>query len=137
MSDDLACIIYAHIIENELEEKMRYLLSSNTKTNNFYIDDNEILITKNLGFDSIKCQQFPDGFLYFKQIIEIFPDDLKTVSLDNQIALVSRILQYLWSEGVPAVASCDYEDKLPNNGGYGSTVIPWLNSEKILPKYQN
>ncbi|AFZ24726.1 hypothetical protein Cylst_2517 [Cylindrospermum stagnale PCC 7417] len=138
MSDDLACMIYADINENELAEKLRRLLSQKNYNASFFLDDNEILVIKNLSFDSIQRQQFPDGFLYFQQIIEIFPDETKTVSLENQIALVSRILQYLWSEGVPAVAACDYENKLPNNGGYKNTVIPWVNSERTKAhKYQD
>jgi hypothetical protein len=56
MSDDLACMIYVDLSENELIDKMLCLLSSSTRTNSFYIDNNEILIIKNLSFDSVKRQ---------------------------------------------------------------------------------
>ncbi|MFN5539770.1 MAG: hypothetical protein ACK481_06925 [Candidatus Melainabacteria bacterium] len=124
MSDDLACMIYVDLSENELIDKMLCLLSSSTRTNSFYIDNNEILIIKNLSFDSVKRQQFPNGFLYYQQIIEVFPDETKTVSLENQITLISKIIKYLWSEFIAAVAACDYEDKLPNNGGYRIGQMP-------------
>jgi len=127
MSDDLACVIYSNINKNILMEKLRQLLSEKDDAS-FYAYDNEVEILKNLDFDSVKCQQFPDGFLYFCQRIEIFPDESKRVSLENQIALVSMLLKYLWSQGVPAVAACDYEDQLPNNGGYRSAEIPWVTS---------
>jgi hypothetical protein len=44
---------------------------------------------------------------------------------DSHIALVNKILTWLWSQKIPAVAASDYEDQLPNNGGYKSPLIPW------------
>ncbi|AFZ24723.1 hypothetical protein Cylst_2514 [Cylindrospermum stagnale PCC 7417] len=51
MSDDLACMIYADINENELAEKLRRLLSQKNYNASFFLDDNEILVIKNLSFD--------------------------------------------------------------------------------------
>lgn len=123
MSVDLFCEIYADKEANELQEGLRQLITE--KNGVFYAHDNEIVVQKNLSFDSVKRKDFPDGFSHFEQRIEIFPDESKEVSLENQITLVSMILKHLWSQNIPAVAACDYEDQLPENGGYKSRQIPW------------
>lgn len=125
-SVDLACIIYADTNKDELVDKLNQLLAKDSDNAVFYAHNNEIEFLKNLDYDPVNSQQFPDGFLHFQQRIEIFPDEHKLVSLENQFKLVSMILEILWSQGVPAVAACDYEDKLPNNGGYNSNNIPWV-----------
>jgi hypothetical protein len=125
-SVDLACIIYADINKDELVEKMNQILNKDSDSSVFYAHNNEIEFLQNLDYDPVNSQQFPDGFLHFQQRIEIFPDESKLVFIENQIELVSMILNILWSQSVPAVATCDYEDKLPNNGGYKSNNIPWI-----------
>ena len=42
-------------------------------------------------------------------------------------ALVARLLQLLWENGIPAVAAADYEDELPEGGGGKSRAVPWPN----------
>ena len=64
--------------------------------------------------DPIRAREFPDGFLYFSSLIEAGPQEL-----------VARLLPALWKRGIPAVASCDYEDELPERGGYKSRAVPW------------
>jgi hypothetical protein len=64
--------------------------------------------------DAEKARGFPHGFHYFRYRIEAGPK-----------AMVERLLRVLWENGVPAVASCDYEDELPEAGGYKSRNIPW------------
>lgn len=80
-------------------------------------------VGQNDFFDRSREYEFPDGFLFFENIIEV------TFKADSDNALIIRfinmILQYLWEKNIPAVACCAYEDLLINNGGYKSTVIPW------------
>lgn len=35
------------------------------------------------------------------------------------------ILEILWNSGIPAITSCDFEEKLPKIGGYKNLDIPW------------
>lgn len=128
MCVDLACVIYTDISRDELINNLSQLLPKKDNSSVFYSESNEIEVVSNLDCDPVICQQFPDGFLHFQQRIEVFPDESKTVTLENQIPLVSNILQHLWSHQIPAVAACDYEDQLPNNGGYKSTEVPWVKS---------
>lgn len=128
MTVDLSCIIYTDIDRDELLEKLSQLFPVQGSSGTYCADNNEVEIVRNLDYDPVRRQQFPDGFLNFRQRIEIFPDQSREIPLKNQLALVSMILKHLWSQNVPAVAACDYEEQLPNNGGYKSTEIPW---EKI------
>jgi hypothetical protein len=126
-SVDLACIIYVDVHKDELVDRLNHqMLAKDTCNSVFYAQYNEIEFLNNLDYDPISSQQFPDGFLHFQQRIEIFPDESKSVSLENQIELVSMILKILWSQDIPAIAACDYEENLPNNGGYKSNRVPWV-----------
>lgn len=68
-------------------------------------------------------KEFPDGFLYFARLVEFYTDASEPVA--QQAAIVTRILETLWSFHLPAVAACDYEDLLPHRGGYRSRDVPW------------
>jgi hypothetical protein len=68
----------------------------------------------NHGGDDARAREFPDGFLYFRYVIEIDPG-----------APVAALLRLLWEHGIPAVASAEHEDELPERGGYKSRAIPW------------
>jgi hypothetical protein len=65
--------------------------------------------------DPIAAREFPSGFLRFRYQIEVA--DGRDVA--------PRLLRCLWDNGIPAVASCDFEDEMPENGGYKSRNVPW------------
>jgi hypothetical protein len=82
----------------------------------------EMEVLKNDEYDSKRSHLFPDGFLYFRYIIDLYmPDE----SVKAQAKLVSQLLKYLWDSGFPAVAACAFEAQLPHHGGYKSRRIPW------------
>jgi hypothetical protein len=64
--------------------------------------------------DDERARDFPDGFLYFRYVIDVGPDEP-----------VARLLRLLWDNGIPAVAASDGDDDLPENGGYKSRAVPW------------
>jgi hypothetical protein len=74
----------------------------------------EFEIRKNNDFDAAKATEDIDGFLYFHGVLEFYytPE----ASLADRIALIGRTLEWIWSNGWPAVAACDYEDRLPRRG---------------------
>jgi hypothetical protein len=73
-------------------------------------------------YDKLQEKIFPDGFLYFKFIIEIEIDE--SIETENAAKEIGQLLVYLWSS-YSAVAACDFEELLPENGGYKSLVAPW------------
>lgn len=117
------CIIY---LTTELELN-NMELKLNSYLNNYDIEL-EFIFFKNSDFDSMKQIEFPDGFLYFKYVLELnfLNDEIEDL---NVISKVNEILKYLWEINVSAVASCDYENLLINNGGYKCLTIPWPNKD--------
>ena len=78
-------------------------------------------IVNNKFYDQKKSECFTEGFLYYKYHLEIECDD---VQLDSRyVNFLSTLLLNLWSsEGMRAVASCDFEEFLPYQGGYQSFI---------------
>jgi hypothetical protein len=74
----------------------------------------EVGVMKNKDYDSVLRKDGEDGFLYYRYLIEVEPNE--ELGEENAVAFVSKILEYLWSQGYPATAACDYEDSLPNKG---------------------
>jgi len=121
-----SCRLYVatELDQKELGEELSNLLNLKRISTSFFDSDFfELDIDKNDEFNKKSQCQFPDGFLYFKFTIWI--DFKDAVVNDSHIFLVSKILTWLWDRKIPAVAASDYEDQLPNNGGYKSLLIPW------------
>lgn len=82
----------------------------------------ELEIIQNEDYDSRRRSLFPDGFIYFRYLIDLYIPDEK---VRRQAKLVTFLLNYLWESGFPAVAACAFEAQLPEHGGYKSQRIPW------------
>lgn len=80
-------------------------------------------ILKNPERDDVKGKIFPDGFLFFPYIVEIYSN--QSVD-DGYISKIKKILLGFWHSGYPAVIACDFEEKLPEKGGYKSKNTPWV-----------
>lgn len=126
----LDCKIYveANISRDELVGYVVNLLSGTASGTGFtktvFTRYFEIDIMENNDFDENHRKDFPDGFLYFRYFMEFYA--LPGSASEARIALVTTVLQGLWSRGLPAVAACNYEDQLPYKGGYKSHSIPWI-----------
>lgn len=124
------CRIYVtgkHLEQNGLLVAICDLLNAEL-VQNMYVekDGYSIEVRLNDEYDEKKETLYPDGFLYFHYNIEI---DIRDDITDEFAAKeVSQILTYLWGSNYPAVASCDFENLLPKNGGYKSRDVPWLGS---------
>lgn len=93
--------------------------------NSRYIETNgySIEVRPNADFNDDKQLIFPDGFLFFPLSIEI--DMIDEITREVAAKKVGEILDFLWKSGYAAIASCDFENLLPENGGYKSKNIPW------------
>jgi hypothetical protein len=74
-------------------------------------------IVDNDDFDEMRRKENPDGFLFYRYCIELEPNE--SVTSQDYIGRVGKLLEGLWEEGWKAVAACDFEDELPRKGGYG------------------
>ena len=127
MNNFFDCIIYCSgkMSVHELRNKIAFLLNAEKTAISFIETDfYEISIHPNKEYNSEREREFPDGFLFFKYIIDIGFD--KTSNQKKCIEEVSKILNWLWETAdMSAIASCNYEDLLPNKGGYKAKEIPW------------
>jgi len=73
-------------------------------------------LVRNDDFRELRRNQSPDGFLFSRYLIEIEPNE--DVGEEFYITTVSHLLNELWRGGYKAVTSCNFEDLLPNKGGY-------------------
>lgn len=93
---------------------------------NAYIQKNgfSIEVRQNEEYDEKKAKYFPDGFLYFPFSVEIdIQDDISKADAAKEISI---ILKFLWESNHTAIASCEFEELLPESGGYKSKAIPWI-----------
>lgn len=98
------------------------LFSSKLKRNSLVTDEGYITITENQQFNPINKKSPLDGFLFYRYILDVKPNP--NLEKDNAISFVSKILEEFWANGFPAIANCEYESDLPNNGGYKSENVP-------------
>jgi hypothetical protein len=92
----------------------------------------EIEVRKNKEADKLRAAEFPDGFVFFRYVLEFYP--FPATRHEDRVALVTKLVNRLWSRGLPAVAACDYENELPCGGGYNSRSVPWPSREVSLLK---
>jgi hypothetical protein len=83
----------------------------------------DIYVDENDEFDETKQVDFPDGFLFFRFMVDIsFPEGFSPAQCVKNL---NQILLMFWDKGFPAVASYDFEQELINYGGFKSKNIPW------------
>lgn len=82
----------------------------------------EVEVRRNEDADPLRAGEFPDGFLYFAYALELYSPPTRQ---EDRVAFVTRLVEHLWSQGLPAVAVCDYENELPNGGGFNNPSVPW------------
>ena len=85
---------------------VRRMNSVHSGTLDISVDDNDV-------FDPAKARTGKDRWLYFRYTLEIDPGE--GVPPGEYVAAVGALLKSLWSSGMDAVASCDFEQHLPQN----------------------
>ena len=71
----------------------------------------EVDIERNEDFHPL--ERYSD-FLFFRYYLDIEPTP--NTGESDYIDLIGAILVHLWQNKIPAVAACDFEDRLPNQG---------------------
>jgi hypothetical protein len=134
---ELDCTIYveAELGQNELAGVLAKSLQGQVAgipaAPSVHTQDAEIDVRRNTQADHERARTFPDGFLYFRHALEIYPES--ATSREQRVALVVQTLRLLWSHGWPAVAACAYEGDLPAHGGYRDASVPWPPAATALP----
>jgi hypothetical protein len=87
------------------------------------VPSGELEVRANEDRQAARIADFPDGFLFFRYLLEYYP--YAHAERQERVALISRLLNFLWANGWAAVAACDYEEDLPHRGGYADGSLPW------------
>lgn len=74
-------------------------------------DPFEVDVVANEDFDESRTQRAEDGFLFYRYYLDIEPR--LGVSEEEYIEAIRKLLSKVRAEGMRAVASCDFEDRLP------------------------
>ena len=120
------CKIYLHseLDKKALESKLLYWLDAKLDTFTIVTNNYEVSLCKNDEFTVLKAKDYPDGFLYFRYFLEI-----ESITDDDEFkSAMTKLLSFLWEKNIPAIAACDFEDELPEKGGYKSLNIPWTSN---------
>ena len=111
---DCKIFVDADVTETELMGMIGQLLTDGPDTRA------EMEFFVNEDFDEKRRKLFPDGFIYFRYFVDLYMS-----TPEDKVPVVATILRQLWYWGFPAVAACNYEDQLPEHGGYKSRAVPW------------
>ncbi|GGI17865.1 1,4-dihydroxy-6-naphthoate synthase [Gottfriedia solisilvae] len=77
-------------------------------------------VRKNKEFEEENSKTLIDGFLYYRYFLDM---DLSDYYRKEEYKLiVGKLMEFLWGEGYLVVASCDFENELPNRGGYNKNI---------------
>jgi hypothetical protein len=109
---------------DELAETISYLTEGRLDYSTITTVNSQILVMENDDYNPILRSEFPGGFVYFRYYLEV--DAFPNLQRQEYIAHIAYILEHFWSHGFPAVALCDFEEELPNRGGFKSCEVPWL-----------
>lgn len=121
--EDLYCKIFINspMLIEELTKKISDFLE--LKLDKFLSIESEFFtvdILKNKEFDEEKSKDFPDGFLFFPYFLNI--DSTENTEREKYIQMIGDLTIYLWGEKCQLVVSSDFEDDLPNKGGYNQLI---------------
>ena len=113
-SPDLYCKVFTNGADaNSLKKSLSLLFQGFFEMNNMELD--HLIIEVRNNPDGKEISRGDGNFLHWPMLVEL---DAEGIS-DEQTLIeeCSRLLHHLWSSGIDAVAACDFEESLPQNGG--------------------
>ncbi len=109
--------------QSDLVEVVAEVLDGDTDMNTARAARTEVLFANNGDADADRAAEWPDGFLYFPSVLEVYA--AAHAPRYERAGVTARLLSALWSRGMAAVAACEYEDLLPAAAGLGDRSLPW------------
>lgn len=82
-----------------------------------------IHVMTNDDYDEAKVHDLKDGFLNYRFTFEVW-QSVSEPTRANFSAVLSKLLTNFWANNIPAVACYEFEEDLPENGGYLSHNVP-------------
>ena len=118
--DDLYCKIYVDTdldIEQQKDKITSVVSGEKVLFRTIATAFGEIDVNINEDFDEKKRNLESDGFIYSRYYLDIEP--IEGIEQQEYISHIGELLKSLWSSGLKSVAACDFEEELPQKGGYG------------------
>ena len=118
-NDELFCKIYVDTDREEvwLLQVIASHLKGRIEGRTIESDLIAVDVSENEDFDPAK-RESDDDFVFFRYYLDVVSG--KGAQRPGYVTAVSSILVLLWGLECRAVAACDFEDELPNRGGYHS-----------------
>jgi len=112
VKENLYCKIYvdADVNIDQLFASISEIMSGSVNFWTIITKFCEIDIKENEDFDSVK-RNLQDGFVHFPFYLDIEPRF--NITRSDYINSVAKLLKGIWQLNYNAVASCDFEDELP------------------------
>lgn len=116
---------YVHYNQSlgELEFLLANILGGRMNFSTVKVGDISISVMRNDDYDEAKVTDINDGFLSYRYTFEIGQGtnepNQKTFS-----QVLGKMLTYFWGNNIPAVACYEFEEDLPERGGYLSPNVP-------------
>ena len=123
--DDLFCRIYVDGItgEDELTRLLAGDLDGSIVGREIEVGKTYLAIRASDSYDRARSHDPLDGFMHFPLRVEVAA--LLGQDRVTHIGVTRKTLESLWAHDLTAVASCDYEQALPQQG-YNSRGAPEL-----------
>jgi hypothetical protein len=122
--DDLSARIFVDGVErDELVGALAVLVEGDVDGRWIEGDGVTLVVEDNDEADPVRRTDRETGFLFFAVSVEVYFSPSWTEQ--QRARLVGRLLEHLWSRGMPALAAADYERALPHGGGLGEPSLPW------------
>lgn len=120
-SIDLRCTVYinAQISHEVLRDQVCNLFNVSSDYYILFDEKADLWIKRNDGYFSNLTKEEKKDWINFPYLIYI--DQYKDQTLEGQITLVTKLLEYLWSQDYSTIVSCfseEFESFLPRNGNY-------------------
>lgn len=121
--EDLYCRVYVdgNIQADELASALAGALAGQVDGRDVKVGRTLLEVRTSAGFDPVRRHEPLNGFLCFPYCVDVTA--LSGQERAEHIAITRRALEALWAHNLTAVASCDYEQALPNEG-YNSRYAP-------------
>ena len=115
------CKVYIDSLseKGELLDLIANIISGFVKMRTVSTPEFQVDLVMNEDFDETKRMQGDVQFIFYRYYLDIEPAE--HAQRERYVASVGSLLNELWKLGYKAVAACDFEDELPECGGYKSS----------------
>jgi hypothetical protein len=115
--------VHAQTTLRELNDFVLRSIDGQMDRSTIVMENINIQVMTNDEFDLSKVDDLKEGFLSYRYTFEIWQSGNESSRIKFS-AILSKLLIDLWAHNVPAIACYEFEEDLPEKGGYLSSNVP-------------